>query len=136
MQGHDDVGSFIRSFSGSHTYIIDYLAEEVVQRQSADIQSFLLQTSILDRMCGPLCNAVLERVDSRATLEALQHGNLFVMPLDNERRWYRYHHLFAMLRGCNKSAILTELHRRPVWFGRWVGQAVSHAMAAGDAPPT
>jgi LuxR family maltose regulon positive regulatory protein len=139
MQGHDDVGSFIRSFSGSHTYIIDYLAEEVVQRQSADIQSFLLQTSILDRMCGPLCDAVLERVDSRATLEALQHGNLFVMPLDNERRWYRYHHLFAeVLRGYLRQVQpdpSPELHRRAsVWFEQngLMVEAVSHALAAAD----
>ena len=116
MQGHDDVGGFIRSFTGSHAYIVDYLAEEVVQRQSAEMQSFLLQTSILNRMCGPLCDAVLERDGQSGKLETLQHNNLFVIPLDDERRWYRYHHLFAdVLRARLRSTqpeALPILHRR------------------------
>ena len=116
MQGHGDVEGFIRSFTGSHAYIVDYLAEEVVQRQSSELQAFLLQTSILDRMCGPLCNAVLARTDSQATLETLRRGNLFVIPLDDERRWYRYHHLFAevlhaRLRDTQPEA-MPVLHRR------------------------
>ncbi|MFN8597898.1 MAG: LuxR C-terminal-related transcriptional regulator [Anaerolineae bacterium] len=139
MQGHDDVGSFIRSFTGSHAYIVDYLAEEVVQRQSADVQSFLLQTSILDRMCGDLCDAVLDRTGSQATLERLQHGNLFVIPLDDERRWYRYHHLFAdVLRARLRDAqpdTVRALHRRASEWHERNGlfiEAIRHAHAAGS----
>ena len=99
MQGHQDTTSFIKSFTGSHHFVLDYLVEEVLQQQSESVQTFLLRTSILDRMCGPLCDAVL--LDSAAsgqeTLEYLEHANLFIVPLDNERRWYRYHHLFAEL---------------------------------------
>src|SRR3990172_7704255 len=99
MQGHQDATSFIKSFSGSHRFVLDYLVEEVLHQQSESIQTFLLRTSILDRLCGPLCDAVL--LDSSAsgqeTLEYLERANLFIVPLDNERRWYRYHHLFADL---------------------------------------
>jgi LuxR family transcriptional regulator, maltose regulon positive regulatory protein len=137
MQGHDDVEGFIRSFTGSHAYIIDYLAEEVVQRQSADLQSFLLHTSILDRICGPLCDVVLERTGSQAILESLQHSNLFVIPLDDERRWYRYHHLFAdVLRARLRDAqpeAAPSLHRRASeWYEQngFTNEAVSHSLAA------
>ena len=99
-----DRSRFIASFTGGHRFVLDYLVEEVLQQQTAAVQSFLLQTSILDRLCGPLCDAVLQGDDFRApsasgqaTLEYLEHANLFVVPLDNERRWYRYHHLFAEL---------------------------------------
>ncbi|HSB67446.1 MAG TPA: hypothetical protein VLD65_12790, partial [Anaerolineales bacterium] len=114
MQGHQDATSFIESFTGSHHFVLDYLVEEVLEQQSESVQDFLLCTSILDRMCGPLCDAVMENrksriesrkegsytsrfstLDSQATLEYLEHANLFVVPLDNERRWYRYHHLFG-----------------------------------------
>ncbi|HJR80150.1 MAG TPA: LuxR C-terminal-related transcriptional regulator [Anaerolineales bacterium] len=99
MQGQKDTDDFIQSFTGSHHFVMDYLVEEVLQRQPARVQTFLLRTSILNRMCGPLCDAVL--LDSFAsgqeTLEYLEHANLFIVPLDNERRWYRYHHLFADL---------------------------------------
>jgi LuxR family maltose regulon positive regulatory protein len=99
MQGHQDTTGFITSFTGSHRFVLDYLVEEVLQQQSASVQTFLLRTSILDRLCGPLCDAVL--LDSSAsgqeTLEYLEHANLFIVPLDDERRWYRYHHLFADL---------------------------------------
>jgi LuxR family transcriptional regulator, maltose regulon positive regulatory protein len=99
MQGHDDTSGFIRSFSGSHRFVLDYLLEEVLQRQTEDIQAFLLNTSILDRMCGPLCDALLPNAAApgRETLERLETANLFIIPLDNERAWYRYHHLFAEL---------------------------------------
>jgi LuxR family transcriptional regulator, maltose regulon positive regulatory protein len=139
MQGRDDVGGFIRSFTGSHTYIIDYLAEEVLHCQSAEMQSFLLQTSILDRMCGSLCDAVLERTACQATLETLQHNNLFVISLDDERRWYRYHHLFAeVLRGRLRQThpdLIQDLHRRAsAWYEQngMLSEAVSHALAAQD----
>jgi LuxR family maltose regulon positive regulatory protein len=139
IQEHDDVDGFIQSFTGSHTYIIDYLAEEVVQRQSVDIQSFLLQTSILDRMCGALCDAVSGRIDSQVTLETLQHRNLFVSPLDDERRWFRYHHLFVdVLRQRlqqGRPEIVPELHRRAsMWFeqSQFMTEAIQHAIAATD----
>jgi LuxR family transcriptional regulator, maltose regulon positive regulatory protein len=99
MQGHKDAAGFIQSFTGSHRFVMDYLIEEVLQQQSESIQTFLLHTSMLDRMCGPLCDAVLldPSVPGQATLEYLEHANLFTIPLDNERGWYRYHHLFGDL---------------------------------------
>ncbi|HEV2109213.1 MAG TPA: hypothetical protein VGR16_13200, partial [Thermomicrobiales bacterium] len=95
MRGREDVPRFIESFTGSHRFVLDYLVEEVLQRQPERIRSFLLQTSILDRLSGPLCDAVTGQEDGRVMLEAVERGNLFVVPLDDERRWYRYHHLFA-----------------------------------------
>ena len=99
MQGDKDTASFIKSFTGSHHFVLDYLLEEVLQKQSESVQTFLLRTSILDRLCGPLCDAVLldPSASGQETLEYLEHANLFIVPLDNERRWYRYHHLFADL---------------------------------------
>ena len=99
MQGHHDVASFIQSFTGSHHFVMDYLVQEVLQQQPESVQTFLLRTSILDRLCGSLCEAVLldSSASGQATLEYLEHANLFIIPLDNERRWYRYHHLFADL---------------------------------------
>jgi LuxR family maltose regulon positive regulatory protein len=99
LQGHHDAASFITSFTGSDQFIMDYLVEEVLHRQSASVQAFLLRTSILDRLCGPLCDAVLldHSASGQDTLQYLQHANLFIIPLDTERRWYRYHHLFADL---------------------------------------
>ena len=99
MRGQKDTDSFIQSFTGSHHFVMDDLVEEVLQQQSERIQTFLLRTSILDRMCGPLCNAVLgdPSVSGEETMAFLEQSNLFIVPLDNERRWYRYHHLFADL---------------------------------------
>ena len=106
MQGHAsrDATSFIQSFTGSHHFVLDYLIEEVLQLQSESIQTFLLRTSILDRLCGPLCDAVLgspsasrQETAGQGTLEYLERANLFIVPLDKERRWYRYHHLFGEL---------------------------------------
>ena len=99
MQGHQDTTSFIKSFTGSHHFVLDYLMEEVLQQQSETIQTFLLRTSILERLCGPLCDAVLldPAASGQETLEYLEHANLFIVPLDNERHWFRYHHLFADL---------------------------------------
>jgi LuxR family maltose regulon positive regulatory protein len=93
MQGRADISGFISAFTGDDRYIIDYLVEEVLQRQSEDVQSFLLQTSILQRLSGPLCNAVTGRETGQAMLETLERANLFVVPLDDKRRWYRYHQL-------------------------------------------
>jgi len=96
MQGHQDTASFIKSFTGSNRFVLDYLVEEVLRQQTEVVQAFLLRTSILERMCGPLCEAVLcAPVGSgQEILEYLERSNLFIIPLDNERRWYRYHHLF------------------------------------------
>ena len=148
MQGHQDTANFIESFTGSHHFVMDYLVEEVLQQQPERIQTFLLRTSMLKRLCGPLCDAVL--LDSSAsgqeTLEHLEHANLFIIPLDNERRWYRYHHLFAdLLRqrlnqniasstGDAESRV-NELHiRASQWYednGLQI-EAFQHAAAAND----
>ena len=99
MQGDKDSTDFIKSFTGSHHFVLDYLLEEVFQQQSATVQTFLLRTAILSRLCGPLCDAVWSSpsASGQEILEYLERANLFVVPLDNERRWYRYHHLFAEL---------------------------------------
>jgi LuxR family maltose regulon positive regulatory protein len=99
LQGHQDTTSFIKQFTGSDHFVMDYLVEEVLNQQPASVQTFLLRTSILDGLCGPLCDAVLREpaASGQATLEYLEHANLFLVPLDDERRWYRYHHLFAEL---------------------------------------
>jgi ATP/maltotriose-dependent transcriptional regulator MalT len=91
MRGRDDIASF----AGDDRYVVDYLAEEVLARQSDRVQAFLLQTSILGRLSGPLCDAVTGQGGGKAMLEALDRANLFLVPLDDRRRWYRYHHLFA-----------------------------------------
>ena len=95
MQGREDVAGFIAGFAGDDRYVVDYLAEEVLQRQPGRVQAFLLQTSILGRLSGPLCDAVTGQGGGKAMLAALDRGNLFLVPLDDRRRWYRYHHLFA-----------------------------------------
>jgi len=116
LQGRADVSAFLAAFTGSHRYVLDYLSEEVLVRQPAPVQQFLLHTSILDRLSGPLCDAVTEQEGSQAMLEALERANLFVAALDDERGWYRYHHLFAdLLRSRlqkNMPASLPGLHRR------------------------
>jgi len=139
MQGHQDIPAFIAAFTGSHRYILDYLAEEVLQQQPEQVQTFLLETSILDRLSGPLCNAVTGQKDGQGKLEALEQANLFVIPLDNQRCWYRYHHLFAevmreRLRQMHPDQP-SSLHRRASeWYERngLAAEAVGHALAAGD----
>jgi LuxR family maltose regulon positive regulatory protein len=139
MRGYKDAAAFIRSFTGSHRFVMDYLLEEVLQQQPERVQNFLLRTSILDRMCGPLCDAVLEDSSGQETLEHLERANLFIVPLDDERRWYRYHHLFAdVLHERRREAGVdrpSELHRRAsAWFEQQdlVEEAVEHALAAAD----
>jgi LuxR family maltose regulon positive regulatory protein len=140
LQGERDPAAFIRSFSGSHHFVLDYLLEEVLHRQPAPIQDFLLRTAILDRLCGPLCDAVLRdpATDGRATLERLEHANLFIVPLDNERRWYRYHHLFAELlrqRAGQEPIDAADLHiRASQWYedNGLALEAFQHAAAAVD----
>jgi LuxR family transcriptional regulator, maltose regulon positive regulatory protein len=139
MQGRDDVAGFIAGFAGDTRYVVDYLVEEVLQRQADPVQRFLLQTSILDQLSGPLCDAVTGLAGGKATLEALERGNLFLIPLDDRRRWYRYHHLFAdVLRARlvdEQPDRVPELHRRASdWFERNGERAVAidHALAAED----
>ncbi len=141
MQGHQDATSFIKSFTGSHRFVLDYLVEEVLGQQSEGVQSFLLRTSILDRMCGPLCDAVLgsPSASGQKTLEYLEHANLFIIPLDNERHWYRYHHLFAdvirMHLMAERPDQVPALHRRASEWYEHNGlpdNAIRHALAAED----
>src|SRR5439155_12242805 len=139
MQGRDDLRSFIAGFAGDDRYIVDYLVEEVLQRQSEDVRQFLLQSSILDRLSGPLCDAVTGQANGGATLVTLERANLFLIPLDDRRRWYRYHHLFAdVLRAHlldERPDQVAELHRRASeWFEVHddMSQAISHAQAGGD----
>src|SRR5215210_766937 len=139
MRDHTDVAGFIAEFTGSNRHVVDYLAEEVLGRQPEELQTFLLETSILDRMCAPLCNSVAGHTDGQATLERLEHANLFVIPLDEERRWYRYHHLFADVL---RQRLLQEypdlvpaLHKRAsAWLEEegLVTEAIHHALAAQD----
>ena len=139
MQGLPDAASFIHSFTGSHRFVLDYLIEEVMQRQPDNIQTFLLRTSILDRMCGPLCDAVLGAPPGfgQETLEYLERANLFIVPLDEERRWYRYHHLFGDLlrRRLGQPKELAEYHlRASAWHeaNNDLDEAFRHALAADD----
>ena len=139
LQGRRDVEGFVAEFSGSHRYVLDYLTEEVLDRQPPDIRTFLLETSVLDRLSGALCDAVLERRDSQLLLESVERANLFLLPLDDERRWWRYHHLFADLL---RSRLAREdptraaaLHHAAAgWYERQglPDDAIGHALAAGD----
>lgn len=139
MQGQEDTAAFIDTFSGSHRYILDYLTAEVLAQQPEAVQRFLLQTAILNRLSGPLCNALTERQDGRKMLEQLDAANLFLIPLDNERRWYRYHHLFAeLLRNQlqqRQPQQVPQLHlRAAAWYQsqEMITEAMHHAFAAGD----
>ncbi|MCK4314751.1 MAG: hypothetical protein KAX24_03175, partial [Anaerolineae bacterium] len=158
MRGRKDVAAFMKAFSGTHRFVLDYLVEEVLDRQSSDTQDFLLKTSILERMTAPLCDAVLDIRDwileidrntqppisntqssSQQILEQLEAANLFIVPLDDERRWYRYHHLFADLLRSRLEQTRPDqspvLHRRASeWYEQngLITEAVEHALAAGD----
>lgn len=138
----DDAVAFIGAFTGSHRHLLDYLADEVLMRQPAETRAFLLRTAILDRLCASLCAAVVGDDDVRSSqtaLEELERRNLFVVALDGERRWYRYHHLFgdflrARLEQEDPGQVST-LHRRAgAWYEHqgWASEAVGHALAAGD----
>ena len=155
MRGRQDKHAFIADFSGSHRYVLDYLVDEVMSRQPKTVQAFLRQTSVLDRFCAPLCDAVrfapgetpcdsegtavLETESSRGILRKLENDNLFLVPLDDERRWYRYHHLFASFLvqrlHDEEPRHIPELHRRA---SRWyeaegsMDDAIEQALAAGD----
>jgi LuxR family transcriptional regulator, maltose regulon positive regulatory protein len=139
MQGRSDAASFIQAFTGSHRFVLDFLAEEVLQRQPEQVRNFLLQTAILDRLCAPLGNAVTEREDGKEMLDALERSNMFLIPLDDQRQWYRYHHLFSdvlqtHLIEAQPGQVLT-LHRRASdWFEQndLPADAIRHALAAKD----
>ena len=160
MRGREDVAGFISAFTGDNRYIVDYLVEEVLQRQPERVRSFLLQTSILDRLNGPLCDAVCsigtgssvgtvvtDQEDGREMLEALERSNLFVVPLDDQRQWYRYHHLFADVlqarlmkerpdaEGGGLRHRISILHQRASeWYEQndFPADAIRHALAAED----
>jgi LuxR family maltose regulon positive regulatory protein len=139
MQGRDDPAGFIASFAGDDRYIVDYLVEEVLQRQTERVRTFLLQTSILSRLNGSLSDAVTGQVGGKAMLEALERRNLLLIPLDDRRDWYRYHHLFADVLQARlrdeQPELVGELHRRATeWFEQngERAEAIRHAMAAKD----
>ena len=139
LRGHPSPRSFIRQFSGNNRFIVDFLAEEVLSRQPDDIRQFLARTAILDRFCAPLCDAVAATSNSADITGMLERENLFVVPLDERRRWYRYHHLFAqVLRSQLARAepdIGPALHQRASAWHRQSGstdEAISHALAGGD----
>lgn len=144
MQNCKDIHGFVSAFTGSHYYVMDYLVEEVLKLQPPAISTFLLQSSILKRLCGSLCEAVIDTdpanpIDGQATLETLEQMNLFLIPLDDERHWYRYHHLFSDV--LNKRLkhqlphLLPELNRRASqWYEQngFISEAIQYALAAGD----
>jgi LuxR family maltose regulon positive regulatory protein len=139
MRGREDIGQFVRAFAGDNRYIVDYLVDEVLQRQPEQMRSFLLQTAILDRLHGPLCDAVSGQEGGSARLEALHRGNFFVVPLDDTRHWYRYHHLFADVLQAQLRAeqpdLVATLHRRAsAWYDRngSAADAIRHALAGQD----
>jgi LuxR family maltose regulon positive regulatory protein len=152
MQHSTDAGAFVQAFAGSNRFVIDYLAEEVIERLPAHLQTFVLQTAILDRLCGSLCDTVLgiahelqQGADvqpsySQLVLAELERANLFLIPLDDERRWYRYHHLFGEVmrtrlhHGASAERV-AALHRRASgWYEHegWEAEAIQHAVAAAD----
>lgn len=134
-----DIAGFVAEFSGSHRYVLDYLAEEVLDRQGEQLRTFLLETSVLERLSGPLCDAVLGRGGSQQLLESVERANLFLIPLDEARQWWRYHHLFADLLQARllhqHPARVPELHRAAAdWHERHglTEDAIRHALATGD----
>lgn len=139
LQGREDIANFVAAFSGDDRYIVDYLLEEVLQQQPNRIRHFLLQTAILERLSGSLCNAVTDQTDGQEMLETLERSNLFIIPLDNKRQWYRYHHLFADV--LQTHALMEWPERMPSLHGQaseWYernglcSDAIRHALAAQD----
>ena len=138
LQGRENATDFVAAFSGDDRYIVDYLLEEVLQRQSDRVRRFLLQTALLDRLSGSLCDAVTSQNNGQSMLETLERGNLFIMPLDNKRQWYRYHHLFAdvlQAHALMERPEQTRLHERASeWYEQngLFADAIRHALAAKD----
>lgn len=140
VAGRDDTSTFVSTFSGTHRFVLDYLTEEVLDRQSPSVREFLLTTSILERLSGPLCDAVTGGNDGQELLEACERSNLFVVALDDERRWWRYHHLFAELLRTwldrRPPEDVRELHRRAAAWHEAHGMvepAIDHAIAGADS---
>jgi LuxR family transcriptional regulator, maltose regulon positive regulatory protein len=139
LRGHADPAEFVASFTGSHRHVLDYLSEEILDRQPEHLVRFLLETSVLDRLCGSLCDAVTGREGSQHLLEQVERANLFLVPLDEVRGWWRNHHLFAdvlqaRLRQQRPDRV-PELHRAAAAWHEQHGladQAIGHALAAGD----
>jgi LuxR family maltose regulon positive regulatory protein len=141
IRGRSDVASFVESFSGSHRFVLDFLTEEVLQRQPEAVRTFLLETSLLERLSGPLCDATTGRTDGQAMLEEIERANLFLIPMDEVRGWWRYHHLFADLLRARlqqeRPESVARLHRNAATWHIDHGladDAVRHLLAAGDAP--
>ncbi|MEZ5410157.1 MAG: LuxR C-terminal-related transcriptional regulator [Acidimicrobiales bacterium] len=139
MQGRDDPAAFVASFAGDDRFVVDYLAEEVLERQPPEVRRFLLHTAVLTRLTGPLCDAVTGTTGGRAMLERLERANLFLVPLDDRRRWYRYHHLFADVLQARlldeEPELVDQLHgRAAAWFEEAAepAEAISHALAGHD----
>ncbi len=139
LRGKQDIAARIRAFSGANRYILDYLAEEVLSRQSPRVRQFLLDTSVLERLSGPLCDAVTEQSDSQSVLVQLESANFFISPLDDERRWYRYHPLFTDVLHNQLTTSDPErgrwLHRRASsWLERegLPEEAIDHSLLSGD----
>jgi LuxR family maltose regulon positive regulatory protein len=139
LRGREDVTTFVRSFAGGHRHVFDYLTHEVLRRQTAPVRAFLLAISVLDRLCAPLCDALTGGSDAAERLADLERAHLFLVPLDDERQWFRFHALFAdALRAEARRSdpdALPELHRRAAaWFAARGahGEAIHHAQAAGD----
>jgi LuxR family maltose regulon positive regulatory protein len=139
LRGQADVDGFVAAFTGSHRYVLDYLAEEVLERQPAMLREFLLETSVLDRLSGELCDAVTGRPGSQALLEQAERAGLFVVPLDEVRGWWRYHHLFAdllraRLQQEQPSRLLELHHGAAAWYAErgLADDAIRHAIAAGE----
>src|SRR5215218_9340996 len=139
LRGRPDPSGFIASFSGGDRHVADYLVAEALERQPPELSSFLLRTSVLERLSGPLCDAVLETQGSAKLLGELEASNLFVVPLDDRRQWYRYHQLFADLLylqlGAREPGLVPVLHRRAAAWHQAAGEvdeAIGHASAAGD----
>ena len=140
LRGQPDVAGFVASFSGSHRYVLDFLAEEVLDRQPDQVRGFLLETSVLGQLSGELCDAVTGRTDSQRLLERVERANLFLMPLDEVRGWWRYHHLFADLLRARLQAEQPDHaaqlhHNAAAWYEQHglADDAIRHALAAGDA---
>jgi LuxR family maltose regulon positive regulatory protein len=141
IQGREDAQRFVQTFTAGHHYILDYLLAEVFQQQSESGQTFLLQTSILERLCSSLCDAVTGRDNGQTTLEMLAQANLFILPLDDKQHWYRYHHLFADLLRHRLQQTLpaqwSDLHRRAAtWHEQhgFIAEAIDHALQAEAYP--
>ncbi len=139
MQDQQDIPGFIHSFSGSHRFILDFLTDEVLRQRPGGTKDFLLQTAVLDRLCGPLCDAVTGQNNGQATLELLEQAGLFIIPLDQTRQWFRYHHLFGELlryrlrvQGDPPEGLLHQ--RASQWFEKhgFLADAISHALEAQD----